>query len=997
MVVVVACCFGFSCYAVIDMTPTPITAQFRPPKLPNFHAAKPSFNLLGFRTNRVQFAVRADSSKSYSADIVLDPQDNDLARLPWIGPVPGDIAEIEAYCRIFRAAEHLHIALMDNLCNPLTGECVVSYEFPPEDKPLIEDKIVSILGCIVSLLNKAREDVLSGRSSIMSSFRSDNLSLTGDMVPPLALFRKEMKSCSERLHAILENYLILGDDRSTKVWRKLQRLKNVCYDSGYARPDEYPSPFLLANWSPVILTISREETFPNNDEIAFWKGGQITEESLRWLIDNGFKTIVDLRAEIVKDDFLQEFLADASISGKIEVVHIPVEVGTAPSMKQVEKFASVVADSHRKRVYLQSKEGVWRTSAMVSRWRQYMTRSASQIVTKPAIPPDKLPNDTPLKNDIHLDHDIHGPSQSTGDVSSRVMSSSKESKNHSCNKDVQNVLGSSDNLHLGEVRHDENGSMKTFSATVNPLKAQSPPGNVFSRYEMSRFLRNKRISPAYLNDRKTKIEKEVTKQNDRIWMPRKENSGYDSVSRPRQSKRLSESFEVGISSSTLQDLATTEISRQSGATYVSGIPDNGYRDGGYNAVKMPSVLSSMTLSSDEGKSGKTETLERSQKNGTASMLPGNSNLDVVEGNMCASATGVVRVQSRKKAEMFLVRTDGYSCTREKVTESSLAFSHPSTQQQMLMWKSTPRTVLLLKKLGQELMEQAKEVASYLYNEEKMNVLVEPELHDIFARIPGFGFIQTFYTQDTSDLHERVDFVACLGGDGVILHASNLFRGAVPPVVSFNLGSLGFLTSHAFNDYREDLRQVIHGNTTADGVYITLRMRLRCEIFRNGKAVPGKIFDVLNEIVVDRGSNPYLSKIECYEHGRLITKVQGDGVIVATPTGSTAYSTSAGGSMVHPNVPCMLFTPICPHSLSFRPVILPDSARLELKIPEDARSNAWVSFDGKRRQQLSRGHSVKIHMSQHPLPTVNKSDQTGDWFHSLIRCLNWNERQEQKAL
>ncbi|KAE8728342.1 Detected protein of confused Function [Hibiscus syriacus] len=263
------------------------------------------------------------------------------------------------------------------------------------------------------------------------------------------------------------------------------------------------------------------------------------------------------------------------------------------------------------------------------------------------------------------------------------------------------------------------------------------------------------------------------------------------------------------------------------------------------------------------------------------------------------------------------------------------------------------------------------VASFLHYQENMNVLVEPDVHDIFARIPGFGFVQTFYSQDTSDLHERVDFVACLGGDGVILHASNLFRGAVPPVVSFNLGSLGFLTSHTFEDYMEDLKQVIH--------------------------VPGKIFDVLNEVVVDRGSNPYLSKVECYEHDRLITKVQGDGVIVATPTGSTAYSTAAGGSMVHPNVPCMLFTPICPHSLSFRPVILPDSAKLELKIPDDARSNAWVSFDGKRRQQLSRGHSIRISMSQHPLPTVNKSDQTGDWFHSLIRCLNWNERLDQKAL
>lgn len=76
----------------------------------------------------------------------------------------------------------------------------------------------------------------------------------------------------------------------------------------------------------------------------------------------------------------------------------------------------------------------------------------------------------------------------------------------------------------------------------------------------------------------------------------------------------------------------------------------------------------------------------------------------------------------------------------------------------------------------------------------------------------------------------------------------------------------------FDGFKQDLRAVIHGNNTLDGVYITLRMRLRCEIFRNGKAIPGKVFDVLNEVVVDRGSNPYLSKIECYEHNRLITKV-----------------------------------------------------------------------------------------------------------------------------
>lgn len=82
-----------------------------------------------------------------------------------------------------------------------------------------------------------------------------------------------------------------------------------------------------------------------------------------------------------------------------------------------------------------------------------------------------------------------------------------------------------------------------------------------------------------------------------------------------------------------------------------------------------------------------------------------------DGDMCASTTGVVRLQSRKKAEMYLVRTDGFSCTRERVKESTLAFTHPSTQQQMLMWKTSPKTVLLLKKLGNELMEEAQQVLS----------------------------------------------------------------------------------------------------------------------------------------------------------------------------------------------------------------------------------------------------------------------------------------------
>ncbi|XP_027339058.1 NAD kinase 2, chloroplastic [Abrus precatorius] len=943
-----------------------------------------------FPFRRNTHLVTAQLPNSFSFNFGLDSQNlnsiqsHDPSRFPWIGPVPGDIAEVEAYCRIFRNSERLHSALMDALCNPFTGECSVSNEVLSDEKPLLEDKIVSVLGCMVALVNSGRQDVLSGRSSIVTPFRAAGVSVMEDTLPPLALFRSEMKRCCESLHVALENYLILGDDQSLEVWRKLQRLKNVCYDSGFPRREDYPCPALFANWSPVYLSTSKEDIESKESEAAFWTGGQVTEEGLKWLLDKGYKTIIDLREENVKDNFYQAVVSDAISSESIELVKIPVEVRTAPTMEQVEKFTSYVSDCSKRPIYLHSKEGVWRTSAMVSRWRQYMTRFASHYVSNQAVISNELSSDytnesrklqdsmmpegSSLEKDTNLLQESLGAAH--GSIGFDTSASPKKNTEKTQINGAISELTPDDTVSSQATAANGEGSFPSFFSKTNPLEAQVPPFDIFSKKEMSKFLGSRKVSKPSFSYEVKRLECQPDSRNlkPKIVGPAQSSNGSAIVNYPSGQPQITVGGNwklVNVNNST------------SARTIV-----NGFSEGERYHKNDNANTNSERIRDDKDKAG---------------LALCDEDLGLVEGNMCVSSTGVVRVQSRKKAEMFLVRTDGFSCAREKVSESSLAFTHPSTQQQMLLWKSMPKTVLLLKKPGEHLMEEAREVASFLYYQEKMNVFVEPEVHDIFARIPGFGFVQTFYSHDTCDLHEKVDFVACLGGDGVILHASNLFRGAIPPVVSFNLGSLGFLTSHNFEDYKQDLRQVIHGNDTRDGVYITLRMRLRCEIFRKGKSMPGKVFDILNEVVVDRGSNPYLSKIECYEHGRLITKVQGDGVIVATPTGSTAYSTAAGGSMVHPNVPCMLFTPICPHSLSFRPVILPDSAQLELKIPEDARSNAWVSFDGKRRQQLSRGDLVRISMSQHPLPTVNKFDQTGDWFHSLIRCLNWNERLDQKAL
>lgn len=651
-------------------------------------------------------------------------QSNDISQLPWIGPLPGDIAEVEAYCRIFRAAERLHNALMTTLCNPLTGECSVSYGFPSEDKPLLEDKIVSVLGCMVCLLNKGREDLLSGRSSMINSFRISDVNIAEDKLPPLASFRAEMKRYCESLHVALEDYLTPDDVQRVHVWRKLQRLKNVCYDSGYPRQDDYPCHTLFANWNPVYLSTLKEEIESAVSDVAFWRGSQVTEESLKWLIDKGFKTIVDLRAEVIKDHFYQSVLDEAVLSRKVELVKLPVEVGTAPTMDQVEKFASLVFDSSKKPIYVHSKEGVWRTSAMVSRWRQYMSRYRSEFpYNQTVIPNDIMLRETNKMKELRISSNLKvnkASDDKNGSVA--VQSDTTYSSNGAILKEASPA--SENNNYSGngayslvdtmsttkKVNDNGNGSLIDFCSDVKPFESQLPPSNAFSRKEMSLFFRNKNISPAtYFNYERRRWEVLFgSRGNYNGTILRTEISRTNSESGNRKVGSLN-----GSSSSNGIPATNGNYGGDSSYTFISSGPTSDASGGkSYTMSKTDDHLRATNELEKSIISSRTSTMSADQRSKTeASVSFRDDGLELIEGNMCASATGVVRVQSRKKAEMFLVRTDGFSCTREKVTESSLAFTHPSTQQQMLMWKSTPKTVLLLKKLGQELLEEAKEVST----------------------------------------------------------------------------------------------------------------------------------------------------------------------------------------------------------------------------------------------------------------------------------------------
>ncbi|XP_051142803.1 putative NAD kinase 3 [Andrographis paniculata] len=177
----------------------------------------------------------------------------------------------------------------------------------------------------------------------------------------------------------------------------------------------------------------------------------------------------------------------------------------------------------------------------------------------------------------------------------------------------------------------------------------------------------------------------------------------------------------------------------------------------------------------------------------------------------------------------------------------------------------------------------------------------------------------------------------------------------------------------------------------------LRHRLQCYIIRKNSDSDneGPIL-VLNEVTIDRGISPFLTNLECYCDNSFVTRVQGDGLILSTASGSTAYSLSAGGSMVHPQVPGILFTPICPHSLSFRQLMLPEGVVVRVVVPPDSRGHAWASFDGKSRRQLAPGDSLLCSMAAWPVPTACCMDSTGHFLRSIRDILHWNLRRAQAS-
>lgn len=267
--------------------------------------------------------------------------------------------------------------------------------------------------------------------------------------------------------------------------------------------------------------------------------------------------------------------------------------------------------------------------------------------------------------------------------------------------------------------------------------------------------------------------------------------------------------------------------------------------------------------------------------------------------------------------------------------------------------------------------------------------VFPELL-AWLRAHGYHVIVDPETAKYSNGHEEVpraemssrslDLVVVLGGDGTLLSAVRATAAADAPLLGVNLGSLGFLTDVPLSSLFSMLDQIAQGRAPAEQ-----RSLMQCDLLR-GEEILGS-YKAFNDVVVNKTALARLNNYDLSVDKAFVSSYRADGMIVATPTGSTAYSLSAGGPVVMPTVNAFVITPVAPHSLTHRPLVVPDSAVVEIVLRSDEEV-AYLSLDGQPGLDLKDGDRVRCRRSEHKISLF----RTGtDFFHVLRTKLKWGER------
>lgn len=227
----------------------------------------------------------------------------------------------------------------------------------------------------------------------------------------------------------------------------------------------------------------------------------------------------------------------------------------------------------------------------------------------------------------------------------------------------------------------------------------------------------------------------------------------------------------------------------------------------------------------------------------------------------------------------------------------------------------------------------------------------------------------------------VDMIIVLGGDGTLLSVARLTIEKGIPILGVNLGGLGFLTEVTLDELYPTLEKVINGEFIIDE-----RMMLMTHMHRQGETLAQS--PVLNDIVINHGIVARMIILDIFVNSQFVTSLRGDGLIISTPTGSTAYSLSAGGPIIHPTVSAIMLTPVCPHTLTNRPIVIPSNVKIEaiLKTEDEG---AMVTFDGQVGFSLKKEDIVEVHSAETRIKLIRSPEK--NYYEVLRKKLKWGER------
>lgn len=225
-----------------------------------------------------------------------------------------------------------------------------------------------------------------------------------------------------------------------------------------------------------------------------------------------------------------------------------------------------------------------------------------------------------------------------------------------------------------------------------------------------------------------------------------------------------------------------------------------------------------------------------------------------------------------------------------------------------------------------------------------------------------------------------DILLVLGGDGTLLAAARVAATRGVPILPVNMGSLGFLTSFTVDELYPALDEMLAGRSS-----MSERVMLQVDLMRGAEIIDRR--NVLNDAVINKGALARMIELELSIDGEFVCRYRADGLVVATPTGSTAYSLSAGGPIVHPSVEAFIITPICPHTLTDRPVVVRDYTRVEVKLTTNA-EDVYLTLDGQKGIPMTENDCIRVMRSSQSLKLIQPPKKS--YFEILRSKLKWGE-------